>query len=67
MCLPITPLGLGEVDPRQLGGALGQRLHRDLDPGADHAAEVLARAGDGVEGDRGAEVDHDARPADASS
>ena len=53
-----------ELDLRQRGGALGQRLHRDLDAREDDPAEVLAGGGDDVVGDRGAEVDDDARPAD---
>src|SRR5678815_319292 len=52
----------GELDPRQLGGVLEQRLHGDGDPRADAPAEVLALRVDGVEGGRGPEV-HDDEPA----
>src|SRR4051812_8644295 len=49
-----------DVDLGQLGGALGQRVHRDLDARRDDAAQVLALRADRVVGDRGAEVhDHD--------
>ena len=58
-------LGLGEVDPGDPRAALGERGQRDLDPGRDRAAEVLAVGGDGVEVDPGAEVDDDAGAADA--
>ena len=54
----------GEVDLGDRGGAAGERLHRDLDAGGDDAADVLARRPDDVVGDRGAEVDDHARPAD---
>ena len=56
---------LAELDRRELRGALGERLHRDRDAGADHAAEVLAVGRDRVEGDRGAEVDDGAGVAEA--
>ena len=66
--LPITPPGSPRGSPSSIGAAspsaLGQRLHRDLDPGPDHAAQVLALGGDRVEGDRGAEVHDRARPAE---
>ena len=51
---------LAELDLRQLGGALRERLERDLDARRDDPAEVLALVGDDVVGDRGAEVDDDA-------
>ena len=54
-----------DVHSRKARGAGGQRLERDLDPGRDHAAEVLALGGDHVVVDRGAEVHRDARAADA--
>src|SRR3954471_3765834 len=53
-----------EVDLGQLGRALGQRLHRDLDARRDDAAQVLAARADRVEGQRGAEVDDHARALD---
>ena len=49
-----------EVDAHELGGALVQGLHGDLDPGGDDAAEELAVGRDDVVVDRGAEVDHHA-------
>ena len=55
---------LGEVDLRQLGAVLGERVERDADARADDAAEVLARRGDDVVGHRRAEVDRDAGPAE---
>src|SRR4051794_14858154 len=54
---------IGEVDLGQLGPPLGERVHRDLDAGRDDPAQVLAGRRDDVIGDRGAEVDADARPA----
>src|ERR1700722_2318087 len=57
--------GRGDVDLGQGGGALGERLERDLDAGRDDPAEVLAVGGDGVVGDGGAEVDDDAGSAEA--
>src|ERR1700723_3738526 len=54
----------GDVDLGQGGGALGERLERDLDAGRDDPAEVLAVGGDGVVGDGGAEVDDDAGSAE---
>ena len=62
--LPIAAYGLAELDPRDPRAALGERRERDLDPGRDRAAEVLAVGRDDVEVDAGAEVDHDARSAD---
>ena len=62
--LPIAASGSPSsirADPR---AALGQRRQRDLDPGRDRAAEVLAVGRDGVEVDPGAEVDHDAGAAE---
>ena len=57
-------LRLGELDPADPRAALGQRRERDLDPGRDRAAEVLAVGRDRVEVDPGAEVDDDAGAAD---
>ena len=54
-----------DVHPRQPRRPGGQRLQRDLDPGRDHAAQVLAVAGHHVVVDGGAEVDRDARRAHA--
>ena len=51
--------GPHQVDPRQPGGALRERLDRDAQAGGDRSAEVGAVGGDGVEGRRGAEVDDD--------
>ena len=50
----------GEVDLDEPGGAGEQRLHRDLDPGREHAAHVIAFGRDDVEVRRRAEVDDDA-------
>ena len=47
---------------RQARAAIGERLERDLDAGHQRAAEVLAIAGDDVEGRRRAEVDADRAP-----
>ena len=58
-------LGLVELDPPDPGAALGQRGQRDLDPGCDRAAQVLAVGGDRVEVDPGAEVDDHAGVAEA--
>ena len=52
-----------EVDLDEPGRAREQRVHRDLDPGREHAADVLALGRDDVEVRRGAEVDDDARRA----
>ena len=52
---------LDEVDLDQPRRPREERLHRDLDPGREHAADVLARRRDDVEVRRGAEVDDDAR------
>ena len=57
--LPITRSGAVERHLRQPRGAREQRVHRDLDPRREHAADVLARRRDDVEVRRGAEVDHD--------
>ena len=55
--------GLAEVDREQPRRARRERLHRDLDPGREDAAHVLALRRDDVEVRRGAEVDDDARRA----
>ncbi len=52
---------LDVVDLEEAGGAREQRIHRDLDPRREHAADVLARSRDHVEVRRRAEVDDDAR------
>src|SRR5436190_12358490 len=49
-----------ELDARQLGRVLVQRLARDLDPWCDHAAEVLALGVHDIPGRRGAEIDDNA-------
>ena len=54
---------LDEVDLDEPRRAREERVHRDLDPRREHAADVLARRRDDVEVRRGAEVDHDARRA----
>jgi len=56
---------LAEVDAGDPGGALDQGAERDLQAGADRAAEILAVGGDGVDVDPGAEVDHHAGLAEA--
>ena len=56
--LPISALRLRDVDLGQPCGAGGERLDRDLDPGRDDPAQVLAGARDHVVVDRGPEV-HD--------
>ena len=53
-----------QLDAAQRGGALEQRVHRDLDAGEDRAAEVLALRAHRVDGVGGAEVDDDGRPAE---
>ena len=53
----------GVVDLHEPRGAREQRLHRDLDPRREHAADVLALRRDDVEVRRGAEVDDDDRRA----
>ena len=59
---------LPELDRRQLGGrARASASMRDLHPGADHAAQVLAGLRDHVERDRGAEVDDGAGAAEKRS
>ena len=63
--LPISARGAVEVDPRDRRRAARERLHRDLDARRDDPADVLAGRADAVVGDRGAEVDDHARPADA--
>ncbi len=62
--LPIADSGSARSILGIRGAALGERAQRDLDPGRDRAAEVLAVGGDGVEVDRGAEVDDDAGTAE---
>ena len=62
--LPISARGASQLDLGQLGGPLVQGVDRDLGSRRDDPAQVLARGGDRVVGDRGAEVDHDARVAD---
>ena len=62
---PIAVSRLGEFDPGDSGRAFDQRGERDLQPGGDRAAEVLALGGDRVEVDPGAEVDDDAGAAEA--
>ena len=57
-------LRLGQFDAGDAGRAFDQGGQRDLEPGRDRAAEVLALGGDGVEVDPGAEVDDDAGAAD---
>src|SRR5437588_2632381 len=52
-----------EVDLDQPRGASEERLHRDLDPRRQDAADVLAGRGDDVEVRRRAEVDDDDRRA----
>ena len=54
---------LGEVDLDEPRGAREERVHRDLDAGRQHAADVLAGGRDDVEVRRRAEVDDDARRA----
>src|SRR3954466_2215150 len=54
-----------DLDRRKPRGPLGERLDRDLDAGREDRAEQLAVGGDDVVVDRGAEVDDDARAADA--
>ena len=56
--LPARLAGVARALP---SGALGEGLHRDLDPGADHPAEVLARSRDHIEGSRRSEIHNDAR------
>ncbi len=56
---PITVARAHDLDPRQLGRRLVERVGRDGEPGRDDAARVLAARGDHVEGGRGAEVDDD--------
>ena len=62
---PIAVSRLVEVDPGDAGGAFDQRGQRDLEAGADRAAEVVAVGGDGVDVDPGAEVDDHAGLAEA--
>ena len=54
---------LDEVHLDESGGALEERLHRDLDPRREHAADVLALGRHDVEVRRRSEVDDDARRA----
>ena len=54
-------LRLDEVDLEQPSRAREERLHRDLDPRRQYAADVLPFRRDHVEVRRGAEVDHDRR------
>ena len=49
----------GELHAEQARGALEERVHRDLDPGREDAAEPLAVRGDDVEVRRRSEVDDD--------
>src|SRR6266849_7514027 len=56
------PGRLAHVDARQPGGALEQRVGRNLHAGTDRAAEVFAHRGDRVERRRRPEVDDDQRP-----
>ena len=62
---PIASSRLFQVDPGDPRGAVDQGGERDLEAGADRAAEVLALGGDGVDVDAGAEVDDDAGLAEA--
>ena len=61
--LPITRSGAVERHLRQPRRAREERVHRDLDPRREHAADVLARGRDDVEVRRRAEVDDDRRRA----
>ena len=54
---------LDVVDLDEARRAREERLHRGLDPGREHAADVLARRRDDVEVRRRAEVDDDHRRA----
>ena len=56
--------GADEVDLHEPRGPREERVHRDLDPGREHAADVLARRAETMSKFvRGAEVDDDARRA----
>ena len=48
---------LDQLDLEQLGGAPGQRVHRNLDTGRERTADILPLRADRVEVGRGAEVD----------
>ena len=61
--MPITVGGGDEVDLHEPRGAGEERVHRDLDPGRENAADVLPVRGDDVEVRGRAEVDDDARRA----
>src|SRR5262249_1741730 len=49
-------LGLDDFDPRQLGGALKERLDGNLQAGRDGAADVFALFGDEIERGRRTEI-----------
>ena len=61
--LPITVGGATKSTFDEPRGAREERVHRDLDPRREHAADVLAVRRDDVEVRRRAEVDDDARRA----
>src|SRR5215469_846091 len=56
--------GLPYVHPRQTCGALEQRVSRDADPRSNDTAQIFALGRYHIESRRGAEVHHNARPAE---
>src|SRR5829696_689623 len=60
--LPDDVLRRDQLHAAQRGGALEQRIHRDLDPGEDRAPQVLTLRAHRVDGVGGAEVDDDRGP-----
>ena len=57
---------LDVVDLHEPGRPLEERLHRDLDPGSEHPADVRAVRRDDIEVRGGAEVRDDRRRAEAA-
>ena len=55
--------GVFDFDAKQARGAREKRVGGNSDAGREHAAQIFAARGDGVEIDRRAEIDHDARAA----